>query len=99
MTENRRMLAGLLYNPFLVESSWNIAREAVKRFNDSEFWKNDDALRELKKIFAAVGEDVVLTPPFYCDHGSKITLAGKVAFWVFAQNISMIIDKIVHTCS
>ena len=76
MTENERMLAGLLYDPFRAETPWSTAREAVKRFNDSEFWKNDDALRELKKIFAAVGEDVVLTPPFYCDHGSKITFGN-----------------------
>lgn len=89
MTENRRMLAGLLYNPFLVESSWNIAREAVKRFNDSEFWKNDDALRELKKIFAAVGEDVVLTPPFYCDHGSKITFGDHF----YANTGLLILDE------
>lgn len=83
------MLAGLLYNPFLVESSWNIAREAVKRFNDSEFWKNDDALRELKKIFAAVGEDVVLTPPFYCDHGSKITFGDHF----YANTGLLILDE------
>ena len=83
------MLAGLLYNPFLLESSWNIAREAVKRFNDSEFWKNDDALRELKKIFAAVGEDVVLTPPFYCDHGSKITFGDHF----YANTGLLILDE------
>ncbi len=35
-------------------------------------------MNELKQIFASVGENVVLTPPFYCDHGSKISFCGDV---------------------
>lgn len=77
MTERERMLAGKLYNPFKVEGvEWAKVRSLIKKFNDSEFWNDDSALNELKKIFASVGENVVLTPPFYCDHGSKITFGN-----------------------
>ena len=72
MKDKDRMLAGKLYDPYKVESQWYVAREAVKKFNDSEFWKDTSTLEELKKIFGYVGENVVLTPPFYCDHGDKI---------------------------
>ena len=72
MTENERALAGKLYSPFKAESNWWAAREAVKKFNDSEFWKDRSAFEELKKIFGSVGAHVIITPPFYCDHGNKI---------------------------
>lgn len=72
-TQRERMLAGLLYDPLEAENTWFAARKAVKEFNDSEFWKDTSALERLKRIFASVGENVVLTPPFYCDHGDKIT--------------------------
>ena len=39
----------------------------VKYLSDSY----EDALDELKKHFAEAGEDMVLTSPFYCDHGDK----------------------------
>lgn len=77
MTEKERLMSGKLYNPFKVEDNpWEKVRAAVKKFNDSEFWKNDDALQELKQIFAFVGENVVLTPPFYCDQGTKISFGN-----------------------
>lgn len=77
MTEKERMLAGKLYHPYKVEDNpWARARAAVKKFNDSEFWKEDSSLKELKQIFASAGDNFVLTPPFYCDHGSKIAFGN-----------------------
>ena len=76
MTEKDRMFAGKLYCPFKVESQWFEIRAAVKKFNDSEFWKDSTALEDLKKLFLSVGEQVVLTPPFYCDHGNKISFGN-----------------------
>lgn len=73
MTEKERMFAGRLYNPFKVpDSPWATVRAACKRFNESDFWCDSSALEELKKCFAKAGKDMVLTPPFYCDHGDKI---------------------------
>lgn len=45
---------------------------ACKMFNESVFWKDGSALGELKKYFAKAGDDMILMPPFYCDHGDKI---------------------------
>lgn len=47
-----------------------------KRFNESNFWENDSALNELKKCFKQAGDDMVLTPPVYFDHGDRISF-GK----------------------
>lgn len=87
MTEKERMLSGKLYCPFKVENStWEDARKAVKAFNESEFWRDTSALEELKTLFHHVGKSVVLTPPFYCDHGSKISLGDN-----FYANTGLII--------
>ena len=73
MTDKERMFAGKLYSPFKVESQWIKIRRAVKKFNESNFWEDTTALRELQNLFRSTGEGFVLTPPFYCDHGDKIS--------------------------
>lgn len=73
MTERERMLSGKLYNPYKVpDNPWAAVRSACRKFNESDFWCDDSALEELKGYFAKAGSDMVLTPPFYCDHGDKI---------------------------
>lgn len=73
MTEKQRMMSGELYNPYRVPNNpWATIRTACKKFNESDFWCDSSALLELKKHFAKAGENMVLTPPFYCDHGDKI---------------------------
>lgn len=73
MTERERMLAGALYNPYKVANNpWAAIRAACKKFNESEFWVDRKALDELRIHFASAPEDMVLTPPFYCDHGDRI---------------------------
>lgn len=73
MTEKERMLLGKLYDPYRVqEHPWATVRAACKKFNESEFWQDRQALEELKSYFAKAEEDMVLTAPFYCDHGDKI---------------------------
>lgn len=76
MTDTERMIAGKLYDPYKAESQWMAVRGAVKEFNDSFFWQSQDALDHLKTFFGRVGENVVLTPPFYCDHGDKIRIGS-----------------------
>ncbi len=73
MTERERMISGKLYNPYMIsDNPWAEIRAACKKFNESDFWSDRSALDELKVHFAEAGEDMVLTPPFYCDHGDKI---------------------------
>ncbi len=76
MTDKERMFAGKIYSPFRVESQWVEIHQAIKEFNDAEFWKDFSALERLKGLFLSVGEHVMLTPPFYCDHGNKISIGN-----------------------
>lgn len=72
-----RMIGQKLYSPSKVGGdSWERVHTAQKKFNDSEFWKDNEALEELKKCFAQASEDMVLTPPVYFDHGDRISF-GK----------------------
>ena len=71
--EWERMMSGKLYNPMKVgDGSWEKVRQAVKLFNESEFWKDNSALENLKKCFGRAYDDLVLTPPVYFDHGDRI---------------------------
>ncbi len=72
MNDKQRLLAGKLHNPYRVNMQWPQIRQAVKDFNASDFWMDTAPLERLKTRFGAVGENVTLTPPFYCDHGDKI---------------------------
>lgn len=73
MTEKERMMAGKLYHPYKVsDNPWATIRGACKKFNDSAFWDDRSALDELRTYFANAPKDMVLTPPFYCDHGDRI---------------------------
>lgn len=71
--EWNRMMEGKLYSPGKVgDPSWERVHEAVKLFNDSDFWRDRTALENLKKCFGAAPDDMVLTPPVYFDHGDRI---------------------------
>lgn len=77
MTDTERMIAGKLYDSYKAESQWMAVRGAVKEFNDSFFGKAR-MTNHLKTFFGRVGGNVVLTPPFYCDHGDKIRIGSNV---------------------
>ena len=76
MNQNERQINGKLYDINKVENNWMNARRACKKFNDSNFWEDNTELENLKKIFKHVGSNFVLTPPFYCDHGIKISFGN-----------------------
>lgn len=58
MTERERMISGKLYNPYKVsDNPWVEIRTACKKFNESDFWSDSNALNELKEHFAKAGED------------------------------------------
>lgn len=75
--EWNRMIFGKLYNPYKVgDDSFEKVHAAQKKFNDSEYWKDNSAFIELKKCFKRAPEDMILTPPVYFDHGDRISF-GK----------------------
>ena len=77
MTDRERMLRGEWYSPYHVEGqSWEGIQAALKRFNESEFWKGRKEQKPLMKLFKHCEEDLKLTPPFFCDRGDKISF-GK----------------------
>lgn len=90
MTEKERMLSGKLYNPYKVENpSWIKVKMALKEFNDSKYWYDEAALKNLKKIFHKVGNNVVFVPPFFCDHGDRIFIGDHF----FANTGLVILDE------
>lgn len=71
--EWNQMMEGKLYNPYKVgDNSWENIRAALKFFNESEFWKDNSALENLKQFLGAAPDNLVLTPPVYFDHGDRI---------------------------
>ena len=76
MNQRDRQMNEKLYNVYEVDENWIQARKLCRKFNDSLFWEDTTALEEFKKIFKSVGTNFVLTPPFYCDHGTKISFGN-----------------------
>lgn len=81
MTEQDKMLAGQLYDPFdppLVQARLRAKRLCAELNAASE----DDPVRRdlLRSLFGGGGESVAVTSPFHCDYGSNIVLGEKVFF-------------------
>jgi maltose O-acetyltransferase len=81
-TEKQKMLAGELYNaldPQLVRERRR-TRELLRALNDT--FAGDESLRGelISDLFASVGKNIWIEPPFYCDYGSNITLGDNVYF-------------------
>lgn len=68
-----RMMSGKLFSPYKVgDDSWDRVHAAQKKFNESAFWKDTSALKELKKCFGNAPDDLILIPPVYFDHGDRV---------------------------
>lgn len=75
MKEIEKMRQGKLYNPFLLEEdSWMQIRQALKDFNQSDYWIDRKPLDSLRSFFHQSYPDLSLIPPFYCDHGKNISI-------------------------
>ncbi|MEN3614386.1 sugar O-acetyltransferase [Plantactinospora sp. ZYX-F-223] len=78
-SQRERMLAGDLYradDPELVA----LARRAallVQRYNSTAADRPEQHEALLRELLGAVGEQVVVRPPFYCDYGSQIRLGDR----------------------
>ena len=81
-TEKQKMLTGELYNALdsqLVKERRQ-ARDLIKELNESRDEEQEKRAKIIKLLFASVGKDVWIEPPFYCDYGSNITLGDNVYF-------------------
>lgn len=79
-TERERMVSGQPYlaaDPELVASRTR-ARELTRRFNDTAPADVGARAGVMRELFAAVGEDAWIEPPFFCDYGWNIALGDRV---------------------
>ncbi|HZW21397.1 sugar O-acetyltransferase [Noviherbaspirillum sp.] len=81
-TEKEKMLSGELYDPLDPQlcSERRRARLLTKALNDTRDDQAEERARLVKELIPSAGEGVWIEPPFYCDYGSNILLAGKVFF-------------------
>ncbi len=81
MTEYEKMIAGQLYNasdPELV-SMRDETRNILDKINASLVEIKDGERLELcKQLFAKLGQNLSLQPPFYCDYGQNIEFGDNV---------------------
>ncbi len=83
-TEREKMLAGELYvaaDPELTQGRLR-ARRLTRLFNASREDEAELRISLLKELFGAVGANVWIEPPFYCDYGSHIFI-GENSFMNF----------------
>jgi maltose O-acetyltransferase len=81
-TEKEKMLLGELYNaadPQLVMERRR-ARNLLKVFNDSLDEEQEKRRQILTELLGALGENISIEPPFFCDYGSNIYLGNGVYF-------------------
>lgn len=76
------MLAGALYDPLdpVLCEARRRARLLLKSLNDTRDDQTEERSRCIKELIPTAGNEVWIEPPFYCDYGSNIILAGKVFF-------------------
>jgi maltose O-acetyltransferase len=78
--EEAKMLAGELYlasAPELVAKRAR-TRELTRRYNATGPHERAERRRLLVELFAAVGDDVEIEPPFHCDYGTQILVGADV---------------------
>lgn len=81
-TEKQKMLSGELYNALdsqLVKERRQ-ARDLIKELNESRDAEQERRVEIFNLLFASIGRDIWIEPPFYCDYGSNITLGDNVYF-------------------
>ena len=73
-----RMLAGELYLADDPELLADLARAQglIERYNRTAHAEPEERERLLAQLLGAIGERVVIRPPFHCDYGSNITVGA-----------------------
>ena len=78
MTELERQQNGMLYNPLKVHiPQYSEKKELVRKFNASAGISVMERMDFLRKVFAHTGTQAYIEPPFYCDHGWKISVGDN----------------------
>jgi len=78
MTELERQQKGMLYNPYKVKHlEYHTKKELVAKFNATSWDAGIDRMKYLKDVFAKMGDRAYIEPPFYCDHGWKISVGDN----------------------
>ncbi len=79
-TEMEKMLAGELYHPGDpgIRAAQDATRAWLTRYNGGAGHTDEERMHMLRERFAAVGQDVVVRPPFHCDYGFNIRLGNRV---------------------
>ena len=82
MTEQQKMLAGKLYDPFDPElvAARQRARDLCQNLNATRESQQMERREILAALFGRGGSTVWMQPPFYCDYGSNIDLGERVFF-------------------
>jgi len=73
-TEKQKMLAGELYNASdseLVTGRKNASR-LTRSYNATSEQEKEQRTQILSELFGAMGQNINIEPPFYCDYGSNI---------------------------
>jgi maltose O-acetyltransferase len=81
-TEQEKMLAGELYDPFDAElvTARDRARDLCLALNTTRESERTERRRILEDLLGAGGDTVWMQPPFYCDYGANIHLGTRVFF-------------------
>ena len=75
MNEKERMLSGKLYNPYRVDNpEWLDAKEKMMAFNNSTWPIGSEQMNLLRNVFAKLGDNALIIPPMFFDHGWKISI-------------------------
>ena len=82
LSEKNKMLAGELFLPNdpELEADKVRANAWMDRYNASQSVPVEERIVLLREFFAAVGDGVVIHPPFRCDYGYNISLGQNVFF-------------------
>ncbi|WP_020178956.1 sugar O-acetyltransferase [Methylopila sp. M107] len=79
MSEKQKMLAGELYRPdeeIAADHAKAVAWAAA--YNGDPTRAPEERLKLLRALFADVGDDVTIRPPFHCDYGYNIRVGAGV---------------------
>ncbi|VXD16001.1 maltose O-acetyltransferase [Planktothrix serta PCC 8927] len=79
-TEQQKMLAGELYlasDPDLIQGRQR-ASKLTRLYNNTTEEQLEDRQKILLELFNKIGDNLYITPPFYCDYGCYIKLGNNV---------------------
>ncbi|WP_072722340.1 MULTISPECIES: sugar O-acetyltransferase [Planktothrix] len=79
-TEQEKMLSGALYfaNDAELISTRKRASKLTRLYNNTTEEQLEKRQEILLELFAKIGDNVQITPPFYCDYGCYIKLGSNV---------------------